>query len=261
MALALPRTLTPSKVTAFTNCPLAFQFTVIEHRPEPPSPHAVKGSLVHAALEGLFWNHSGAGRTVAAAQAELDLAWAELASDPEFVGLGLTADQAEAFLADARTLVGNYFALEDPTKVNAVGIELGLELEQDGMRLRGIIDRLDLGPDGSLTVVDYKTGRAPSARYEQSRLGGVQTYALLCERLLGRTPVEVRLLHLRDPVVISAASTQQTVRGQAQRTAAVWGAIERACAAEDFRPKTGPLCNFCHFKPECPAFGAGAGAA
>jgi putative RecB family exonuclease len=148
------------------------------------------------------------------------------------------------------------FRLEDPNTVRVVGVELGVEVEEEGMRLRGIIDRLDIGPDGSLTVVDYKTGRAPSARYEQSRMGGVQTYALLCEKLLGRAPTEVRLLHLREPVVISAYPTAQTLRGQQQRTNAVWGAIERACATEDFRPKTGPLCNFCHFKSSCPAFGA-----
>lgn len=256
MALDLPRTLTPSKVTAFTNCPLAFRFTVIEHRPEPPSPHAVKGTLVHSALEGLFWNHAPAARTRAAAGHELARAWTELGSDPEFTELGLGPDDAAAFLADADKLIDNYFRLEDPSTVHTIGVELGVEIENDGLRLRGIIDRLDMGPDGALTVVDYKTGRAPSERYEQGKMGGVQTYALLCEQVLGRAPVEVRLLHLRDPVAISAVATPQTIRGQQRRTAAVWNAIERACVNEDFRPKVGPLCNFCHFKPSCPAFNA-----
>jgi putative RecB family exonuclease len=256
MALDLPRTLTPSKVTAFTNCPLAFRFSVIEHRPEPPSPHAVKGTLVHAALEGLFWNHEAVGRTEDAAGWELDRAWKELASDPEFIALGLHDDDAAAFLADARLLIANYFRLEDPRTVHTVGVELGVEIEQDGMRLRGIIDRLDIGPDGSLTVIDYKTGRAPSERFEQGRMSGIQTYALLCERVLGQAPAEVRLLHLRDPIVIAAVATPQTLRGQQRRTSAVWGAIERACVTEDFRPKVGPLCQFCHFKPSCPAFNA-----
>lgn len=256
MALELPRTLTPSKVAAFTNCPLAFRYSVIEHRPEPPSPHAVKGTLVHSALEGLFWNHAPAGRTRAAAGHELERAWKELGSDPEFIALALGGDDAAAFLADAHTLVDNYFRLEDPTTVHTIGVELGVEIEDGGLRLRGIIDRLDIGPDGALTVVDYKTGRAPSERYEQGKMGGVQTYALLCEKVLGRAPVEVRLLHLRDPVAISAVSTPQTLRGQQRRTSAVWNAIERACVSEDFRPKVGPLCQFCHFKPSCPAFGA-----
>jgi putative RecB family exonuclease len=256
MAFDLPRTLTPSKVTAFTNCPLAFQFSVIEHRPEPPSPHAVKGTLVHTALEGLFWNHEPSDRTPAAAERELRQAWDELATDPEFVELALSDEDAAAFLADAGTLVANYFRLEDPTTVRAIGVELGVERAEDGLRLRGIIDRLDIGPDGALTVIDYKTGRAPSERYEQGKMGGIQTYALLCEQILGRAPAEVRLLHLRDPVAIVAVPTAQTLRGQQRRTSAVWGAIERACVNEDFRPKVGPLCRSCHFKPSCPAFGA-----
>jgi putative RecB family exonuclease len=256
MALELPRTLTPSKVTAFTNCPLAFRFSVIEHRPEPPSPHAVKGTLVHSALEGLFWNHARAGRTRAAAGHELARAWAALGADPEFVALGLASEDAADFLADAESLVDNYFRLEDPTTVHTIGVELGVEIESDGLRLRGIIDRLDIGPDGALTVVDYKTGRAPSERYEQGKMGGVQTYALLCEKVLGRAPAEVRLLHLRDPVALTAVATPQTLRGQQRRTSAVWNAIERACVTEDFRPKVGPLCQFCHFKPSCPAFNA-----
>ena len=256
MALDLPRTLTPSKVTAFTNCPLAFRFTVIEHRPEPPSPHAVKGTLVHAALEGLFWHHEEGSRSEAAADHELQQAWAAMQSDPEYTELGLSEQAAEAFLADARFLIANYFRLEDPNAVRTIGVELGVEYEHDGMLLRGIIDRLDIAPDGALTVVDYKTGRAPSERYEHGRMGGVQTYALLCEKILGRAPAEVRLLHLRDPLMISALPTPQTLRGQQQRTTAVWGAIERACANEDFRPRPGPLCDYCNFKPSCPAFGA-----
>jgi putative RecB family exonuclease len=256
MALDLPRTLTPSKVSAFTNCPLAFRFSQIERLPEPPSPHAVKGTLVHAALEGLFWHHPPGARTPAAATAELERAWLELQDDDEFIPLELDHDDATAFLADAQTLVDNYFRLEDPNEARAVGVELGVETVVEGLRLRGIIDRLDLAPDGSLVLVDYKTGRAPSERFERGSLGGVQTYALLCETLLGRAPAEVRLLYLRQPVAISSVASEQSIRGQRKRAVAVWSAIERACDAEDFRPNVGPLCDHCHFKPSCPAFAA-----
>jgi putative RecB family exonuclease len=256
MALDLPRTLSPSKVVAFTNCPLAFRYSQIEHLPEPPSPHAVKGTLVHSALEGLFWHHSPGARTPAAAHAELARCWNELQSDEEYADLALTSDEADAFLADAGTLVDNYFRLEDPNEARAVGIELGVETVVDGMRLRGIIDRLDVTPEGDLIVVDYKTGRAPSERFERGSMGGVQTYALLCESLLGRAPTEVRLLYLRQPVAISSAPSEQTIRGQRRRAVAVWSAIERACDAEDFRPHVSPLCNSCHFKTSCPAFAA-----
>ena len=256
MALATPRTLSPSKASEFTSCPLAFRFATIERRPQPASPHAVKGTLVHAALEGLFWQHPAGRRTPEAALLELERAWDSLQGDPEYVELALQPEEAAAFRVDAEMLVHNYFRLEDPDVVQTVGVELGVETMVDGMRLRGIIDRLDLAPDGSLTVVDYKTGRAPAERYERSSLGGVQTYALLCESVVGRAPAEVRLLHLREPIAISTVATEQTIRGQRRRAVAIWSAIERACDTEDFRPHTGPLCAFCHFKPDCPAFAA-----
>jgi putative RecB family exonuclease len=255
MPLDPPRTLSPSKVSSFTDCPLAFRFSIIDRLPEPPSAPAVKGTLVHAALESLFWRHPAGSRSWDAARAELASAWSLLQTDPEFTALELTTDRAEEFLADAELLVRNYFELEDPDGVRAVGVELGLETHLGGMRLRGIIDRLDLDDHGDLVVVDYKTGRAPSVRFEHSRLSGVHIYSLLCERVLGRVPVAVRLLHLRDPLAITAVPTDQSVRGQRQRTTAVWAAIERACARDDFRPRPGPLCNYCNFQALCPAVG------
>ena len=257
MPLTVPRSLSPTRVNAFTDCPLAFRLRTIDHLPEPSSPQAVKGTLVHAALEGLIWHHPPGQRSRATAQAELAAAWEQLQADPELVGLGLTDEQAAEMRADAATLVDRYFELEDPDQVRAIGVELLLEAEVAGLRLRGIVDRLDLTEDGELVIVDYKTGRAPGVRFEQHRLTGVHLYALLCQQVLGRLPVEVRLLHLREPLAITAVPSDQTVRAQRQRTMAVWQAIERACEREDFRPNPSPLCRYCAFQDRCPAFEAG----
>lgn len=255
MAFPLPRSLSPSKVTSFKDCALAFRFSVIDKLPEPPSPHMVKGTLVHRALEGLFWEHDRGERTPAAARSSLARAWEALQVDPEFTELALPEAARDAFLAEAESLVSNYFQLEDPNAIDTVGVELLLEAEVGGMQLRGIIDRLDVTPEGDFIVIDYKTGRVPSEMQEHSRLGGVQFYALLCEEVLGRRPVSVRLLYLKDPVLIAADPSEQALKGLKQRTSAVWSAIERACEDEDFRPKPSGLCRWCHFQEFCPAFG------
>ena len=255
MPFDLPRSLSPSKVTSFRDCALAFRFTAIERLPDPATVWTVKGTLVHSALEQLFWNHPQGSRSPAAAQAELRGAWAALASDADYLSLGLTHDEGAAFLADAEHLVSNYFLLEDPDEITPVGIELTLEARLGDVRLRGILDRLDLTSEGELVVVDYKTGRAPAPAYIQGKLTGVQTYALLCQEVLGRRPVQVKLLHLKEPTVITAEPSEQGLRGQRKTTMAVWTAIERACRDEDFRPKTGPLCRFCRFRNFCPAYG------
>ncbi|MBI2711150.1 MAG: PD-(D/E)XK nuclease family protein [Actinobacteria bacterium] len=254
MALEVPRTLSPSKVSTFRDCALAFRFSAVDRLPEAPSAAASKGTLVHAALELLF-DLPPASRTLDAALACLAEAADAFRSSPDWTGLGLD-EQAEAqFLADAERLVRNEFLLEDPAAIRPIGLELMLEAEVGGLRLRGIIDRLELDGDGELVVTDYKTGRAPTQQRERGRLGGVQFYSLLCEELFGRRPARVQLLHLQEPVVLTAVPDEQSTRGLRSRVTAIWSAVERACATEDFRPKPGPLCGWCSFQAFCPAFG------
>ena len=82
-------------MTSFRDCALAFRFTAIERLPDPATVWTVKGTLVHTALEQLFWNHPQGSRTPAAAQAELHVAWAALASDADYLSLGLTPDEGQ----------------------------------------------------------------------------------------------------------------------------------------------------------------------
>lgn len=255
MSLPLPSSLSPSKVSAFRDCALAFRFSAIDRLEEPPSPATTKGTLVHRALELLFWKHDPGSRSLATARAELDVAWQELHDSGELTALGLDEEETQSFRADAAALVDGYFRLEDPNQVTALGVEVTFEADVGGLLLRGIIDRLDIDDDGELVVVDYKTGRVPSVNQENGRLGGVQFYALLCEQVLGRRPAKVRLMYLREPLCIESNPSEQTVRGVQRRTEAVWTAIERACEAEDFRPHRSALCGWCSFKALCPAFG------
>ncbi|HLY81986.1 MAG TPA: PD-(D/E)XK nuclease family protein [Acidimicrobiales bacterium] len=255
MSLPLPTSLSPSKVSSFKDCALAFRYSAIDHLPEPPSPYAAKGTLVHRALELLMWEEPAGRRTLDVALDKLTRATGEVLSDPEYDGLDLTREAEEEFIADAADLVRNYFQLEDPNGVVVVGTELQLSVDIGSLTLRGIIDRLEIDEDGEFVVTDYKTGRAPGPAYEQGRLGGVHFYAFLCEQVLGRRPSRVQLLHLREPVAISTIPSEQSIRGLRQRTSAVWAAVERACEHEDFRPKPGRLCEFCAFQAYCPAWG------
>jgi putative RecB family exonuclease len=178
----------------------------------------------------------------------------EFRDHPEYAGLGLTPDEEATFYADAETLLRNYFLLEDPAAIHPIGLELKLEVEMGSLRLRGIIDRLELDA-GRLVVSDYKCGKAPRERYEQGRLGGVHFYAFLCERLFGRRPDRIQLLYLQDPVAIIAEPSEQSIKGLEQRATAIWHAVERACETENFKPRPSGLCEWCSFRSYCPAWG------
>jgi putative RecB family exonuclease len=161
----------------------------------------------------------------------------------------------EAFHRDARRLLHRIFEVEDPTAITPIGLELMLESRVDGLRVRGIIDRLELDEAGDLVVTDYKTGRSPGVNHTQSRLGGVTFYALLCEELFGVLPAQIRLVYLSDGTTITTSPSAQSTRGLRNKIRALWQAVERACEREDFRPRPGPLCAWCSFQAYCPAQG------
>ncbi|MDQ1441194.1 MAG: putative RecB family exonuclease [Acidimicrobiaceae bacterium] len=261
MSLVLPTSLSPSKVASFKECALAFRYSAIDHLPEPPSPHAAKGTLVHRALQLLMWEEPAGRRSLPVALEKLERARDDVLGSDEYEGLDLGDETEAEFLADAETLVRNYFRLEDPDQVLVVGTELLLSVQVGSLTLRGIIDRLELDEAGEFVVTDYKTGRAPGEAYEQSRLGGVHFYAFLCEQVLGRRPARVQLLHLREPLAISTVPSEQSIRGLRQQTSAVWKAIELACERDDFRPKPGRLCGYCAYQAYCPALGGDPAAA
>jgi putative RecB family exonuclease len=255
MGVALPMSLSPSSVSSFTSCPLAFKFSYLDRLPEPPSVAASRGTLVHRALEHLH-DRQPSDRTIEAALLDLERAAGELADHPEFAGLGLDDDAWAKFRSEAEVLVHRYFELEDPQSVRAIGLEIKLEARiGEKLRIRGIIDRLELDADGELIVTDYKTGAAPREQHERSRLVGVQIYALLCEQNFGRRPKRVQLLYLSTPEAIIAEPSEQSISGVTRKTEAVYKAIQRACATDDFRPNQSALCSYCTFKPYCPAYG------
>lgn len=252
----MPNTLSPSKISKFVSCPLAFRYSYIDHLPEPATAAQLRGTLVHRALQLLYANSAPDDRTPGLALETLEVASSEMAETDDMLGLGLDEKATAAFLREARILVGHYFEIENPTSIEPIGIELDLRAMLGDVELRGIIDRLDRLPNGDIVVTDYKTGRSPRPDMSRSRLLGVQFYAYLCQEAFGLRPSEVRLLYLKDQVVIVESPTDQTMRGLKHRALAVWAAIERACETEDFRPNPTALCKFCAFKDRCPIFAA-----
>jgi len=253
MTLTLPSSLSPSKLTAFKDCPKAFQFANVDRLPEATSPHLVLGTFVHLALEFVYEQMRGLRKE--AAFACLYSAWVQIWEDPDYQALELDTNGVFQFCADAEKLFLNALRLEDPDEVLVHSTEQTLEVEVDGVTYRGIIDRIDALPGGGYGVVDYKTGRVPSQTSEREKMLGVHFYALLCEQVFGRLPEWIRLDYLADPVSVTCIPTEQSVRGLRNQAGAVWAAIEAACANDDFRPRQSRLCSWCSYQAICPLFG------
>jgi putative RecB family exonuclease len=244
----------PSRLSTYGNCPKAFSFAYIEGLPNPPSLEAVRGTIVHSALQGLYSDHGQGARTREAAQNELDAAYQTHTLGADYLGLRFPPGDEEDFYYQCLWLTHNYFEMEDPDEITPVGLELFLSMPYNGTILRGIIDRLDMLPDGSLRIVDYKTGKAPAKKYRADKISQLLIYCLLVEEVIGQRPRSVRLLYLRDNVTIDHEVTDAAIASIRLKLEMGWTDVRRAEEADDFPPKPGPLCDWCNFQPICPAW-------
>src|SRR5436190_14114127 len=121
--------LSPSRAGDFLTCPLLYRFRVIDRLPEPPSPAAARGTLVHAVLERLF-DAPAPARTPEAAQALVAPEWARLAeAEPELAAMFPHPAERDPWLAEVATMVDRYFTLEDPRRVQPAEREMCVEAE------------------------------------------------------------------------------------------------------------------------------------
>ncbi|MBF6383702.1 RecB family exonuclease [Nocardia farcinica] len=247
--------LSPSRAMDFKQCPLKYRLRAIDRIPEPPSRHAVRGTVVHAVLEDLY-GLPAAERGRDRAAALIEPAWARvLAERPEIAEL-VAEDGPAAFLAEVAALVDTYYRLEDPTRFSPESREARVEVELgDGVLLRGFVDRIDVAPTGELRVVDYKTGRAPGPAQETKALFQLKFYALVVLRTRGILPAQLRLIYLADGQILTYAPDAEELDRFERTLAALWTAIREAGRTGEFPPSTSWLCGYCDYKPLCPAYG------
>lgn len=250
--------LSPSRAADFKACPLLYRFRCIDRLPESPSSAATRGTLVHAVLESLF-DLPSAERTLAAAQTLLPGAWDQLrAAEPavdELFAEDSDGSELASWLASAADLLGNYFALEDPSRLEPEARELSIDVLVDGVRLRGVVDRIDVSPAGDLRVVDYKTGASPREPFEAKALFQMKFYALVLWRTRGVVPRQLRLMYLADTDTLSYTPDADGLARFERTLLAIWAAIQHGVQTGDFRPNRSRLCDWCDFKAHCPEFG------
>jgi putative RecB family exonuclease len=250
--------LSPSRAADFKSCPLLYRLRCIDRLPEPPSSAAARGTMVHAVLEALY-DLPAPERTLAAARELLPQAWQRvLDEEPETAQL--FADDVDGtlfaeWMESAGVMLGTYFRLEDPTRLEPAAREQLVEVVVEGLRLRGYVDRLDVSPAGDLRVVDYKTGTSPREAFEGKALFQMKFYALVLWRMRGVVPRQLRLMYLTDGDTLSYTPDAEELERFERTLLAIWAAIVRATESGDFRPSRGSVCDWCSFQVYCPEFG------
>lgn len=235
-------TLSYSQLEAYRFCPRKYQYAYLYAVPTRPTPQMQLGTNLHEALE-VFARRLMAGQVPTEPQL-LELYEAAWRSD----GYDDPALEARDRAAGRQMLV-QYYAANRATLAPPLFVEKSFLLTLGGARIRGFIDRIDARPDGTVEVLDYKTGKPKTAASVSERLQ-LHLYAMACRDVLRLTPAAMSFYYLRTNQKLSFPYEEPAVEETRQTVTALADSIR----AGDFTPTPEyGKCRICDFRTICSA--------
>ena len=117
-----------------------------------------------------------------------------------------------------------------------------------GTKVAGRIDRMDRMADGSVAIIDYKTGKARSQEDADESLQ-LSIYAMAAHEKWGYRVGELVFHNLEGNVAVVSKRAEFQLEEARERVQAV----ARGIAEGNFKPKPDFHCTFCAFRGLCPA--------
>lgn len=261
----LDRQLSVSRLNLYASCPFRFLCSEIYNLEaedvlvDDTTPQA-EGALIHETLR-LYWQHK---QTVPVDDILVQLY--------EAAGERLTkrvVSMVLAFVEKDRELVetSGYY----PTYLEQRFEGLTVPVQAGVIRLRGIIDRIDVDKDGNYVIYDYKTGSSPSVReIEQGYNLQLQVYLLAAARLLPGQVHGIAFYNLKDGrrTGMWLETVQQRLRISKSNTGilseAEWAQLQdrfcaslKACLEQIIKgyfpavPVKDEVCGYCPYRAVC----------
>lgn len=259
---SLPLALSFTQLKAFETCPLQYKFAHILKIPVSGRPSFSYGKSMHKTLEvffktmleraeahqGTLFAQSEKKEGVPVSQEELLEIYEEAWIDDWYPSKKLQDEYYEKGKASLIKLY-EHVALNPVMplfleQTFTLKINDPLDTLGTGIILKGAIDRMDPGPDGSVRIIDYKTGKVPE-RPEKDQL---IIYQIAAEESFGKNVHELTYYYLEDGSTYSFLATQKekdTVKERIQSIVAEMKTSIFPATPEAF------TCKFCDFKDIC----------
>jgi putative RecB family exonuclease len=242
-----------SALETFTQCPKRYEFQVIDKMKVPKSKEAIFGTLVHAALKYMFSKDP-----VFPTEDEVVSYFRE-----GIAPAAIEDSEKERFTALGEQLIRRFWKKNPPWTYNIIGLETRFEMplrDANGVEahtLAGIIDRIDVLEDGTYEIIDYKTSRKLPAQVDVDNNLQLQIYRMSAlQRWPQLTPdrIQLSLYFLRAGEKLTTKHSPLSPEETERHVVETIQAIEKRTAEGVFPPRPSELCNWCGYKPFCPAW-------
>jgi CRISPR/Cas system-associated exonuclease Cas4 (RecB family) len=229
--------ISPLRIRVFDTCRLRYHYQYIERIPARLRPQDTAGSLLHRVLCDFFSKVPPEERETTRLIRMFEEGWEALS--PRYRRMRgvdkLRGDSLEQLAM---------FAEQHDLLAQPLMVEPYFQVELAVATLFGRVDRIDEQDDGTLQVIDYKTGsHSDEVDAKQLRL-----YAIMAEESLGKPVTRTSFWHLDD------GDTWTQEFGDEQRKLAhaeLLAAVEKIQSMSEFPPNIGQHCGHCPYLYAC----------
>ncbi len=238
----------PSKITTYLACPVKYRYTYVDDRARwllRAKSYYSFGTTLHRVLQRFHDSGDVGVTTTAEVLAAYEESWID-------AGFNSAEEMAEAF-GEGKEILERHVAttLAMPEVAKTLFVERQLRQDFGDFVLIGRIDRVDEYEDGTLEIVDYKSGRASVSEEDVASDIAMCCYQLLLRHKYPDRPIRARILALRSSESATHAMSP-TEFVEFERDISL---LARMILSENFyerKPVRKPICDHCDFcQPVC----------
>ncbi|QQG52466.1 MAG: UvrD-helicase domain-containing protein [Candidatus Falkowbacteria bacterium] len=156
-------------------------------------------------------------------------------------------EEREAYLQKGRLALNRFFddyQKNPPAEIIFLEKKFSFKIGADV--IKGTMDRVDRLADGSLEIIDYKTGKSKT-KLEFKDKRQLILYKIFLEEFLGEKVSQLSYYYLESGEKFSFNATEKEIEKLKS------GVLEEIAAIKNrnFAPKPSPMCEFCDFRTIC----------
>jgi putative RecB family exonuclease len=250
-----------SRLKCFDNCPKQFEFRYVLKIPqETEGIEAFVGKRVHEVLERLYeFVLRDQIPSLPKVLSRYEQLW-DHEYDAERVRIVREGTPLSFYRQLGVRCLETYYRRNYPFDGDqTLGIEEHVKFDLDARdgasgqyRMQGFIDRVSLAKDGALEIHDYKTGNYVPSQKQLDVDPQLALYQIGVGNRYGAHK-DVRLVwhYVARGIVRQSARTAEELQELREATMAT---IDRVRTATEFPTRKIPLCPWCEYKPQCPAW-------
>ncbi len=230
----------PSKLRTYEDCPKKYWFQHVMGIPGEVRPYFELGTVTHSVIEAVS-RKMQEGKAVSEAEAleTLDRLW--VPSKYEY------KEKEKEDRAAAEEMVRTFLAHQSRKKGKIVAVEMKMDFDLEGRRIRGKVDRVD-DTGKVLEVIDYKSGKTESSKPALRKDFQMGLYKIGVEKTFGKPVGATGHWYLRSDKEWMVELTAQEVEEIRKRALEI---IKRIEMGEFEAVPEYQVCQFCDYKELC----------